>query len=662
MQKICWNSPRLTPKVTDKQLDNIALDTDFKQEVFAATVPIEDDEDWRAADKEHTFIGIFMALDNHAERRRDHEPARTLAVNDRPYEDATFKFEKINQDEPNNNKWEPIGEAIYTGSIASTADNIKVKAYPKSGKNISHANWFVTWGPTAKNADKYRFAKEVFRAPQGKKADAGNKSASVNLDMFPNDKKPRAGFYRIGCVIRFQKSGTTEGAVSEFISRPLRVGVRTDDAIVFGWINPDGVSLPSPAEAKGDITKILPPQGLAAGNNKVVPNINTAQTGLDLTTSTLPSPAPPYITPGFVKRLNALYKVGKAGLVLGQLAECEDNPYNPGSRTLVSLYVDITKLMPTGYDPKRLKFGRVFSEETGPGDRKYALYWQFKYAANENSNSSVKRTAVSVQKSDDFKGASGKVIDYARLRRFSNLRQTNWVTEDPVLGTVASKVPNVFLPVVGTFELGKGGTVYKMLNHFQVRYLLDGATGTKIESMQPLSHAMQRTWIGITADPLTEILGLTGQKGPLQGRVSAPGGAQGYRNTGVIRQTNDGSPDDKGVKNFATLTRGLDKFWENIGSQIYFEKDKFGPTMMAQTYPTYEMFVNGTHTKTDPQAEEPLGHFYYSPYPFGRGKTSGIFNPSGFQGGRNGKSIPPAPQPQVHPSARQAPIEQGMPR
>ena len=219
-----------------------------------------------------------------------------------------------------------IGEAVYTGSIASTTDNIKVKVYPKSRKNIAHANWYVTWGKTAKSSTDNKFPKEIFRAPQEKKADRGKKSVTVTLDLFPRDKEPRAGFYRIGCVVRFEKEGAAEGKVGEFISRPIRVGVRTDNAIVFGWINPNGVKLPS-SEAKGKITTILPRRGLAAGNNKIVNGINTAQTGLDLSTST-----------SSAKRVAALYNIGKAALVLGQLSECKDNPTNLGATPLTPLF------------------------------------------------------------------------------------------------------------------------------------------------------------------------------------------------------------------------------------------------------------------------------------------------------------------------------------
>ena len=659
-------SPRLTQKGSTVDLANTALDTDSAQEVFAATVPIEDDKDWQAEDETHTFIGIFMALDSHAERRRDHKPAHTLAANDHlPYQDGTFKYEKIDQDEPRNNRWKTFGidDAVYTGSIASTADNIKVQMYPKSRKNIAHANWYVTWGKTAKSSTDNKFPKDIFRVPQGKKADRSKnagmdkKSVTVTLDLFPSDRTPRAGYYRIGCVVRFEKEGAeTTGKVGEFISNPIRVGVRTDDAIVFGWINPNGVTLPSSSgtnpEAKGAITGIFPRGGLSEGNNQRVPNVSTAQTALDLSTLS-----------GY-KRLDALYKIGKAALVLGQLAECEDNPYNPGTRVLNSLYVDMTKLMPTGYDPNRLKFGRVFTKETATGDRKYALYWQFKYAANDPAKSSVPRTSTRA-KAYDFKDINLQAIDYNRLSQFSKLRQSNWIIEDRVLGNATRVIPTLFLPVLGRAEIGKGGSVYKMLNHFQVRYLLDTPTGTKIEFVRQLKHGIQSTHIGMTADPLTKGLGLSGQPGPLEGKVSPGLGPQGFNSTGIIRQVNDGSPDAKGVKNFATLTRRLNAFWEDIGSQIYFEKGKFEPGMNVQAYPTYEMFVNGDYKKTDPQAANPIGHFYYSPYPFGRGKTSGIFNKTGFQGGRNGESIPAVPSPTnppIHPSARLAPIQEGMPR
>ena len=645
-------SPRLTAKVTNKELNGTTLDTNFTQEVFKSDVPMEENPEWDAVDEEHTFIGIFMALDSHADLRRDHLPGRALAVNDRPHKEAaSFRLQKIDQDDPSNTLWEPIGEAIYTGSIASTADNIQVTVVPTNlSKQVRYANWFVTWGPTATTSDKYKFPSGIFNAPQGHPGD------TATFDLNPNDKTPRAGYYQFGCTMRFK-----DGTSGEATSQPIRVGVRTDDAIVFGWIHPVNILLPSTTEATGDITGILPEKGLAMiGSN------NVAQTGLDFSTSTLPPSL------GTATRLAALYKIARAGSVLGQLSECKDNPVNIGTQPLTSLYVDIEKLvtingrLPDILSRESLSYGFVFSDKTPTGDRKYALYWQFKYASNEFTVSSVPRT-ISEPGRYDFKNANKKFTDYNRLKAFSNLRQNNWVREDTVYSAFADRIPNVFLPVAGELELGKGGTVYKMLNHFQVRYLLDAATGQKIDSMRALNHGLtQNTWIGITADPLTAILGVSGQKGPLEGKVSQPGGAMGYINTGIIRQVNDGSPDEHAVKGFATLTRHLDAFWEDIGSQIYFKIGKFEPTMIVQTYPTYEMFVNGEHEKTDPQAETPIGHFYYKSYPFGLGRTSGAFNETGFQGGRNGQSIPNDPsqplQPDVQSQARLAPIEQGMPR
>jgi hypothetical protein len=126
----------------------------------------------------------------------------------------------INQDNPRESTFSPLSGSlpvVYGGSIASTSDNLRLIAEVK-GCPVAEYSWSVT----GSGASNYR---PPSPSPAAKQWDVG-------------DIRPITGRMTFKCKARL-KNGRTVEATKDF-----EVGIRTDDVLVIGWINPSRVPLP----------------------------------------------------------------------------------------------------------------------------------------------------------------------------------------------------------------------------------------------------------------------------------------------------------------------------------------------------------------------------------------------------------------------------------
>jgi len=133
----------------------------------------------------------------------------------------------LNHDDPKNTSYATLakGDPVYGGSEESTSDKLKMKATLESGApSVSTYTWSVT-GPGSGN----------YTPP------APSASAS-EWDVGKIGASP-TGTLTFKVVVDFSDGGQAQD------TRDVEVGVRTDDTIVVGWINPNGVSIPGGASA-----------------------------------------------------------------------------------------------------------------------------------------------------------------------------------------------------------------------------------------------------------------------------------------------------------------------------------------------------------------------------------------------------------------------------
>ncbi len=131
------------------------------------------------------------------------------------------------------------------------------------------------------------------------------------------------------------------------------------------------------------------------------------------------------------------------------------------------------------------------------------------------------------------------------------------------------------------------------------------------------------------------------QAGPANGNIGED------PNQTLISQSNDGSPEIPAVRAFNTLM-ALDVqtplFWQNIGSKITFkcgQATAINPPI-TENYPTYYQYANGIQVFVRPQAGTPKGHFFANAYPFGEYSSYGL--PPQWPGGLPVlPSVPPFP-------------------
>ncbi len=413
------------------------------------------------------------------------------------------------------------------------ADNIVKTAPVYSGKSTGDmVSWKLSGTDSWTNATFSWTAEgpESKTGPSGigknewKIADGDEDIAKDCLDWLP-------GKYKIRCAISFA-GGTTSTA--EF---DQEIGVRTDDVVVVGWIDPQQVSLNSGGVQSG-LTEVLPPGGLSASDGD-----------------------------------NAKLK---AAMLLKHIADS-----GVGS----AFQIDAGPLM-IGVD--FIAFSAA--------DKIYALNWMFKYAGNPAP-------------------------------------PTDFMDDDLVFSQQE----------VDEFLTKKNKTLYKLLNHYQARYLVGEDKKFKAESLVHLKH---KVLIGNTKDPsrLYEISGLidwiaifvatTFQGYPSNGVF--PGLArENNSDTPVVTDTtsklsNEGTPDQKALDAFKHLT-GHDQgyIWSTITffSDMQHYSETTSPStsqsltrtpkpaefyegrINTQVYPTYWIYINGQKRGVQNQAPNPSALF-----------------------------------------------------
>ncbi len=138
--------------------------------------------------------------------------------------------EAIDQDDPKNTSFAPLGGSpvVYGGSVDFTSDNLKVKAVVDPSVPATSYQWSVS-GPGS-------------YSPPG---------SQPEWDL--GDISPDPGTLKFKLVVNFADGETSDA------TKDVEVGIRTDDEITVGWINPAGVTLP--AGASPNITSLMPPGG-----------------------------------------------------------------------------------------------------------------------------------------------------------------------------------------------------------------------------------------------------------------------------------------------------------------------------------------------------------------------------------------------------------------
>jgi len=126
----------------------------------------------------------------------------------------------IDQDDPTNAGWASLakGDPIYGGSEASTADNVKLMVSPPYGAVAS-----ISWAAEG-------FGSGSYNAPP-----SGPSATTWDLGDILN---PSPGDVDFTVRVTYASGDRQCG---DFASK---IGVRTDDVIVVGWINGAGVTLP----------------------------------------------------------------------------------------------------------------------------------------------------------------------------------------------------------------------------------------------------------------------------------------------------------------------------------------------------------------------------------------------------------------------------------
>lgn len=168
----------------------------------------------------------------------------------------------------------------------------------------------------------------------------------------------------------------------------------------------------------------------------------------------------------------------------------------------------------------------------------------------------------------------------------------------------------------------ENGHYYKLFNRFQIKYRTEGAKFTA-----PPIILKQRTAIGITLDPITEVVNFPGEGGPTEGHILPPTAA-----ITQISQINEGSPYQNAVKAFNLVAAPYGQMlnapkWNDIGSMITFGIGLGTQSKIdMQLYPTYYLYTStdsgGVLTRDKsfvfPQAANPIDNF--TPHHFyGRG-------------------------------------------
>ncbi len=384
--------------------------------------------------------------------------------------------ERIDQDDPTNVAWSALAKdsPVYGGSEPSTADNLRLTAVPSPGTVV---NVLWTWSGDGD---------AVFDNPP-----TGPSALTWNLgDILA----PEGGDIEFKALLTYADGRTECGRF------PTEIGIRTDDVILVGWIDPTGVPL-NPIGVDPNLLAAFPPGG------------------------------PPPI-----------FDLVPALLILDDLLEGDTSPDD--------IPMEVSSTAPP----------------VNNLNRTYMLHWLFKFAANPDPATLIP--------GGDFRDAGD-----------------NHMSDSEFDAYVADS------------------TKYKLINRFQVRYLVGSSAFKNTPVVVQTKHV-----IGDTSDPLGTFFVFPGQTGPNNHKLA---------NTDQsIWHVNEGSPDQEAIIMFNTLmgnaVPGNPKFWESIGSRIRFRYDGgTDPVISVQVYPTYSEYRNGRLVSTHVQAPTPQGVFIQFAYPFG---------------------------------------------
>lgn len=156
--------------------------------------------------------------------------------------DARIEAEFIDHDDPAREVYGPLakGKPAYGGTEPSTSDYLKLKLVMEDEENATIRS--ITWSAKGE-------ASPFYRRPDPS-PDAFNWDVGRLLTV--------PGKITFTAHVRFN-NGSTYTA-----HREVNVGIRTDDIIIVGWINPSGVPMPGTGGVDTYITQIMPPSGSPA--------------------------------------------------------------------------------------------------------------------------------------------------------------------------------------------------------------------------------------------------------------------------------------------------------------------------------------------------------------------------------------------------------------
>lgn len=456
---------------------------------------------------------------------------------------AIYLF-SLDRDNPEN-RWDlailDAGKPVYAGGM--TGDVVRFELQPMVYE-ASYAWTAVRKAPASPAV--------VVAGPTGSIGDflqsqQWNGKAAATWAPATFDWKP--GIYTVRCKV-------TKGGIESVYQRELEVGVRTDDVVVIGWINP--------------VTIILPVAGVQPNLLRVLP------------------------VAGFEERSSNLAKLKAAFLVKYVSEDSVNKRFHTGDlRTAMLIGAALAgPAAPAGAaggaalnNAIRDHF-KAFSAE----DKKYMICWMFKYGAN-----------VSPDLGDGSIGDGGNFQEARPSSHFSQAKL------DAYLARNAEH------------------THFKLMNHFQVKFLTDAAHAAPIPfKAGSLKHLQHGVALGNTKDPtrfydlgipyvITRPMGYY-DEGVFPGKPSALNGTQAAA-TSVVSQYNEGSPDQKAMDAFTHLHGAPVTF--NIWSRINFFSDLasyretkspttgdlltrapkptrfFQGQINTQLYPTYWIYING---------------------------------------------------------------------
>lgn len=149
----------------------------------------------------------------------------------------------INQDDPDRTTYEPLGGGVvYGGSQDNTADNLKLKAIADPGGDVTVTDY--SWS-----------------------VEGGSYGSSTSQEWEVGEIRPEPAQLKFKVVVNFSDGETGEA------SKDIEVGVRSDDVVAIGWIDPNNVPL-NAAGVTRDVLQSFPPGG--AGSLSTADKVTSA--------------------------------------------------------------------------------------------------------------------------------------------------------------------------------------------------------------------------------------------------------------------------------------------------------------------------------------------------------------------------------------------------